>query len=152
MKRGRPSTTGINDAVTFAKKRGCVMRVTYSSDSVCDFFIRTITHVAFVRLIRIEKIIAPASEIEYEHREIIAELRLFPQSLQIKRELWVYNKYGTYRFFRLTDDGLEEIPQSGEPAKNGEPEPDIKTEGRTSPNTEPATGKDNKETPVKPPS
>jgi len=141
MKRGRPSTTGIIDAVAIAKKRGCVMRVTYSSDSICDFFIRTITHVIFVRLIRIEKIIAPASEIEHEHREIISELRLFPQSLQIKRELWVYNKYGTYRFFRLTDEGLEESQQSGEPAKNGEPESDAKPEGEN-----------NKETPATPPS
>lgn len=152
MKRGRPSTTGINDAVTIAKKRGCVMRVMYAPDSVCDFFIRTVTHVAFVRLIRIEKIVAPASEIERERREIIAELRLFPQSLQIKRELWVYNKYGTYRFFRLSDDGLEEIPQSGELAKSGEPEPDAKPEGKNRPDTEPVTGKDNKETPGKPPS
>jgi len=151
MKRGRPSTIGINNAVTIAKKRGCVMRVTYSSDSVCDFFIRTVTHVTFVRLIRIEKIVAPASEIKHEHREIIAELRLFPQSLQIKRELWVYNKYGTYRFFRLNDDGLEEIQQSGEPAENGEPEPDAKRDGGTSPDTEPTTGKDNKETPGMPP-
>ena len=152
MKRGRPSTTGINDAVTIAKKRGCVMRVMYAPDSVCDFFIRTVTHVAFVRLIRIEKIVAPASEIERERREIIAELRLFPQSLQIKRELWVYNKYGTYRFFRLTDDGLEEIQQTGEQAKNGEPEPEAKTNGGPSPDTEPAAGKDTKETPGTPPS
>jgi len=152
MKRGRPSTTGINDAVVIAKKRGCVMRVMYAPDSVCDFFIRTVMFVAFVRLIRIEKIVAPVSEIEHEYREIIAELRLFPQSLQIKRELWVYNKYGTYRFFRLTDDGLEEIQQSGEPAKNREPEPDTKTEAGNSPDTEPVTGKENKETPGEPPS
>lgn len=151
MKRGRPSTIGINNAVAIAKKRGCVMRVTYSSDSVCDFLIRTVTHVTFVRLIRIEKIVAPVNEIGHEYREIIAELHLFPQSLQIIKELWVYNKYGTYRFFRLTDDGLEEIPQSGEPAKNGEPEPDAKRDGGTSPDTEPTTGKDNKETPGMPP-
>lgn len=147
MKRGRPSTTGINDAVAIAKKRGCVMRVTYAPDSICDFFIRTVTHVAFARLVRIEKIIAPASQIKHEYREIIAELRLFPQSLQIQRELWVYNKYGTYRFFRLTDDGLEEIQQTGEPAKNGEPETDAKTEERNHPDTEPFVGEEAKETP-----
>jgi len=141
MKRGRPSTIGINNAVTIAKKRGCVMRVMYAPDSVCDFFIRTVTLVTFVRLKRIEKIVATANEIQYESREIIAELRLFPQSLQIQMELWVYNKYGTYRFFRLIDDGLEEIRQSGEPVKNGEPEPDAKTEGEN-----------NKETPATPPS
>ncbi|MCK9631497.1 MAG: hypothetical protein M0R30_07620 [Methanoregula sp.] len=152
MKRGRPATTGINDAVAIAKKRGCVMRVTYAPDSVCDFFIRTVMLVSFVRLIRIEKIIAPASEIEHEYREIIAELRLFPQSPQIQKELWVYNKYGTYRFFRLTDAGLEEIQQSGEPVKNGEPEINAKTEGGNSPATEPVSEKDNKEVPGAPPS
>ncbi|AGB01140.1 hypothetical protein [Methanoregula formicica] len=68
MKRGRPSTIGIDNAIPIAKKRGCMMRVTYSSDSVCDFFIRPVTHVAFIRLIRIEKIVAPVNEIEHEYR------------------------------------------------------------------------------------
>jgi hypothetical protein len=115
MKRGRPATRGIDDAVTIAQKRGCVMRVTYSPESVCDFFIRTVTFVIFVRVVRFEKIVAPANEIGHECRGIIAELRLFPQSLQIQTELWVYSKHGTYRFFRLTGAGLEEIPQNGEP-------------------------------------
>jgi len=147
MKRGRPSTTGINNAIPIAQKRGCVMRVTYSPESVCDFFIRTVTLVVFIRLIRIEKIVASVNEIEYDYREIIAELRLFPQSQQIQKELWVYNKYGTYRFFRLTEDSLEEIQPSGEPAKNSEPGPDAKPEGGNGMNTEPATRKDSKETP-----
>jgi len=150
MKRGRPFTTGINDAVAIAKKRGCVMRVTYAPDSICDFFIRTVTHVAFARLVRIEKIIAPACEIEHEYRETIAELRLFPQSLQIQRELWVYNKYGTYRFFRLTGDSLEEIQQSGEPARNGEP--DARTEENNHPDTEPVVGKETGDSPGMSPS
>jgi len=115
MKRGRPSTTGINDAVTIAKKRGCVMRVMYSSDSVCDFFIRTVTHVIFVRAIRFEKIILPVEEIERKCRENISELRLFPPSEQIQLEIWAYSKHGTYRFFRIDGTGLEEIPESPEP-------------------------------------
>ena len=41
----------------------------------------------FVRVVRFEKIVAPGNEIGYECREIIAELRLFPQqSLQIQTE------------------------------------------------------------------
>jgi len=114
MKRGRPSTTGINDAVTIAKKRGCVMRVTYSSDSVCDFFIRTVTHVIFVRAVRFEKIMLPVEEVERQCREIISELRLFPLSEQIQLEIWAYSKHGTYRFFRINGTGLEEIPHAGE--------------------------------------
>ena len=70
----------------------------------------------FVRVVRSEKIIAPVHEIAYECRGIIAELRLFPPSLQIRTELWIYTRHGTYRFFRLTDTGLEEIQQNGETA------------------------------------
>lgn len=122
MKRGRPSTTGINDAVTIAKKRGCVMRVMYSSDSVCDFFIRTVTLVIFVRAVRLEKIILPVEEIKRKCREIISELRLFPQSEQIQLEMWAYSKHGTYRFFRINGNGLEEIPPEGETPESTLPE------------------------------
>lgn len=122
MKRGRPSTTGINDAVAIAKKRGCVMRVTYSSDSVCDFFIRTVMLVIFVRAVRFEKIILPVEEIERECREIISELRLFPPSEQIQLEIWAYSKHGTYRFFRINGTGLEEIPHEGETPESTLPE------------------------------
>ena len=115
MRRGRPSTTGINDAVAIAKKRGCVMRVTYSSDCVCDFFIRTVALVIFVRAVRLEKIILPVEEIQRDCREIISELRLFPPSEQIQLEIWAYSKHGTYRFFRINGTGLEEIPESPEP-------------------------------------
>jgi hypothetical protein len=114
MKRGRPATRGIDDAVAIALRRGCVMRVMYSSQSVCDFFIRTVMHVIFVRSVRFEKITASIREIEHECRGIIAELRLFPPSHQIRLELWIYSRHGTYRFFRLTGAGLEEIRQDGE--------------------------------------
>ena len=119
MSRGRPATRGINDAVAIARKRGCVMRVTYAHDSVCDFFIRAVMLVIFVRVMRIEKIVAPASEIEFACRRMIAELRLFPPSQQIRLELWVYSRHGTYRFFRLAPAGLEEIQQNGEPGTAG---------------------------------
>lgn len=134
MKRGRPATRGIKDAVSIAQKRGCVMRVQPGPDSVCDFLIRTAALLIFVRVVRFEKIVAPAHEIAYECRGIIAELRLFPPSLQIRIELWIYTRHGTYRFFRLTDTGLEEIQQDGEAI----PAP-VKEEG-SSPATVPANG------------
>lgn len=151
MNRGRPATRGINDAVAIAQKRGCVMRVTYAHDSVCDFFIRAMMLVIFVRVVRIEKIVAPVSEIEFVCRRMIAELRLFPPSQQIRLELWVYSRHGTYRFFRLTDAGLEEIQQNGETApatipatvKEGEADPaavPTVNKDSTSPATTPVTG------------
>jgi hypothetical protein len=137
MKRGRPATTGINDAVAIAQKRGCVMQIVYASDSVCDFLIRTVAFVIFVRVVRSEKIVAPVQDIAYEYRGIIAELRLFPPSLQIQTELWIYSRHGTYRFFRLTDAGLEEIQQDGETAPAAIP---TLNKDSTSPATIPVTG------------
>jgi hypothetical protein len=161
MKRGRPATKGINDAVAIAQKRGCVMQIVYASDSVCDFLIRTVAFVIFVRIVRSEKIIAPVHEIAYEYRGIIAELRLFPQSLQIQAELWIYSRHGTYRFFRLTDTGLEEIQQNGETApatvpatvKEGEATPaavPTVNKDSTSPATIPVTGNTPKQVPGSP--
>jgi len=112
-----------------------VMRVMYSSDSVCDFFIRTVTFVIFVRAVRFEKIILPVEEIERECREIISELRLFPPSEQIQLEIWAYSKHGTYRFFRINGTGLEEIPESPEP------ETAIPAEGHTGTTDIPVTKK-----------
>lgn len=151
MKRGRPATKGLDDATAIARKRGCVMQIVYASDSVCDFLIRTAALVIFVRAVRFDKIVAPVSEIEHACRGIIAELRLFPRSEQIRLELWIYSRHGTYRFFRLTGAGLEEIRQDGEVAPaavsaSAEEEETIPAmipaENResTSPATVPATG------------
>lgn len=161
MNRGRPATRGINDAVAIAQRRGCVMRVTYAHDSVCDFLIRAVMLVIFVRVVRIEKIVAPANEIEFVCRRMIAELRLFPPSQQIRLELWVYTRHGTYRFFRLTDTGLEEIQQNGETAsatvpatvKEGEAAPaavPIVNKDSTSPATIPVTGNTPEQVPGSP--
>lgn len=119
MTKGRPATTGIDDAVAIARKRGCVMRILYGFESICDLVIRTAAYVAFVKARRTNKITATIHEIGHVYRDLIAELRLFPESAQIVPELWVYSKHGTYRFFRIGGDGLLEIDQNGIPA--GEP-------------------------------
>ena len=152
MKRGRPAIKGIDNATAIARRRGCVMRVMYAPDSVCDLVIRTAMLVIFVRVVRFERIVAPVSEIEHDCRGILAELRLFPQSPQIRHELWIYSKHGTYRCFRLTEaGGLEEIRQDGEAvmtlAATGEtppaPEPGAGDTGEQAPDGSPA------ETPAK---
>ena len=139
MKRGRPATKGIDNATAIARKRGCVMQIVYASDSVCDFLIRTAALVIFVRAVRFDKIVAPVSEIEHECRGIISELRFFPRSEQIRLEIWIYSRHGTYRFFRLTDAGLEEIRQDGEIAPAAVPAP---AESDSVPATVPGSVKD----------
>ncbi len=113
MKRGRPATTGLDNAIRIARERGCVMKICSGPDSVCAFFIRTADAVIFVCIRRTEKIVAPVPAIAYECRDLIADLRLFPNSLPVRLEVWVYSKHATYRFFRVGDDGLEEISRNG---------------------------------------
>lgn len=79
-------------------------------------------YVVFVRIRRTEKIVATVRDIEHECCDLIAELRLFPKSAQIHLELWMYSKHGTYRFFRVRDDGLEELDRDGCSVSSASPE------------------------------
>jgi hypothetical protein len=115
MTKGRPATTGVDDAIVIARKRGCVTRIVYGLESVCDLLIRTAAYVVFVKTRRTEKITATIQEVEYVYRNLIAELRLFPASAQILLELWIYSKHGTYRFFRVGEAGLVEVDREGVP-------------------------------------
>ena len=115
MTKGRPATTGVDDAVVIARKRGCVMRIVYGLESMSDLVIRTAAYVAFIKTRRTEKITATIQEIEHAYHDLIAELRLFPESAQILLELWIYSKHGTYRFFRIGTAGLVEVGRDGMP-------------------------------------
>ena len=115
MTKGRPATTGVDDAVVIARKRGCVMRIVYGLESLSDLVIRTAAYVAFVKTRRTDKITATIREIEHAYQNLIDELRLFPVSAQILRELWIYSKHGTYRFFRINERGLDEVDHHGMP-------------------------------------
>ena len=117
MTKGRPATTGVDDAVVIARKRGCVMRIVHGLESLSDLVIRTAAYVVFIKTRRTEKITATIQEIEHMYRNLIAELRLLPISAQILRELWIYSKHGTYRFFRIGEAGLTEVDRHGMPVR-----------------------------------
>ena len=150
MKKGRPMTRGLDEAVAIARKRGCVMKFEYGLENTSDLLIRTATYIALVRLRRMDRIDATTSEIEHECRDLIAELRLFPESAQIHRELWAYSRHGTYRLFRIRGTGLVELGRDGEPAglaETGaaqiEPDPGTGPEtgvGKPAPSSTPASG------------
>jgi hypothetical protein len=92
------------------------MRIAYGLESFCDLVVRTATHIIFIKARRLDRITAPIAEIEHECQSLISELRMVPASAQILLELWIYSKYGTYRFFRIGASGLTEIGRDGLPA------------------------------------
>jgi len=117
MTRGRTVTQGVEDAILTARTRGCVMKFYSGPESVCNLMIRTSVHLIFVRVKRVVRILCTLKEIEEEHRDLIVQLRSFPVSGLIIRELWIYSKHGTYRYFRVGDAGIEEIDWNGIPVK-----------------------------------
>jgi len=129
MTRGRPVTRGVDNAIEIARARGCVMKFYSGPESVCDLMIRSPVHLIFVRVKRFDRILSTPKEIEEEHRDLILQLRSFPVSGLIIRELWVYSKHGTYRFFRLGDTSIEEIDR--ESISPGMPEEGVSPDGGT---------------------
>jgi hypothetical protein len=118
MTRGRLPKKGLEDAILVAKARGTVMIFLQIKETLCDFMIMGNGNFVFVRVKTAGRIRGTREEIEREFRESIMRLRSFPSSGLILKELWIYSRYGIWRFFRIEDTGMVEICQDGTPLKN----------------------------------
>lgn len=121
MKRGPPPTKGFDLALPIALVRGRVMLFQPLPDHVCDFTITGNGIFALVRLMTATRLHVPIEEIAREFSGAIAGLATIPFGGPVSRELWLYSRYGTMRFFRITGTGLEEIDCCGFLFVNGKP-------------------------------
>jgi hypothetical protein len=94
------------------------MRFLQNRESVCDFMIMGNGNLVVVRVRKARFIRGTREDIEREFQEPIMGLRPFPDSSLILKELWIYSRYGIWRFFRIEDNGIVEICQDGKPLKN----------------------------------
>ena len=78
-----------------------------------DFTITCTSPVAFVRVKYTPRILASADEIAAEYRHEVRLLRSITQEAAISRELWLRSKHGTWRFLRVTADGIAELGRDG---------------------------------------
>ena len=115
MSRGRPPRKGMEIALPVAKARGRVVGLVQNGDTPGDFEIIVGGVVVFVSLCRADPFRCTPAGIEMENRVRIARLRSVPASAQVLRELWIYSKYGSLRFFRVEDTWLLEIGPDGLP-------------------------------------
>jgi hypothetical protein len=118
MTRGRLPKKGLGDAIMVAKARGTVMVFLQNRESVCDFMIIGNGNLIVVRVRKARYIRGTREEIEREFRDPIKGLRSFPGPGPVIRELWIYSRYGIWRFFRVEDTIIVEICQDGTPLKN----------------------------------
>jgi hypothetical protein len=112
MTRGRPSTTGISGAAPVARARGEFVPFGTSPEAVFDFMIRTPTTLTFVRVQYITSLYLPVAEVRQQHHDLIAQLR--SRCSPAVAELWPYNKHGSYRYFRIGNNGVTELDSRGD--------------------------------------
>ena len=103
------------DALSYAYRRGHVQLAESGPDNIFSFTIVETELVAFIRVRYMARIRATPDEIAAEFRESLQRLRAIVENSAISRELWIRSKHGTFRFFRLTERGLVEINEHGQP-------------------------------------
>ena len=84
----------------------------------CDFMILGNGNLIFVRVRKARRVGDTREEMEREFGEPVMQLRSFPSSGLVTRELWTYTRYGIWRFFRIDDTTIVEICQDGTPLRN----------------------------------
>ncbi len=115
MTRGRQPTKNRDAGVARAEARGMVMQFVPEAGMACTFMIRGVGRIIFVRIKRAARLHCGVPELAAEHNEQIARLRTLPGSGPVTRELWLYSKKCAWRYFRVTDTGIEETGPAGEP-------------------------------------
>jgi hypothetical protein len=109
------------EAIAIARQRGNVQVAVRGPEARYHFTIDATTTGAFVRVRFTPRILASPADIAAEFREEILRLRAIMRDVAISRELWLRSKHGTWRFFRVTAEGLVEIDRHGReiPDKEG---------------------------------
>lgn len=113
MSRGPRALQTLSDAITLAKLRGAVQLAERGPELLYDFTISGIQPVAFVSVKYTEHIRAALAEIARDCDEKIRRLRSVAQDTAVSCELWLRSRYGTWRFFRVTAEGIVEIGRDG---------------------------------------
>lgn len=104
---------GIALALPFATRRGSVMIFIPSLFNLGDFIIAGSGRFVIVRIRFAQKIYADIRQVEFAFAATIAGLRAMPRQGPVSCELWLYSRYGTLRFFRIGNTGIEEIDSLG---------------------------------------
>jgi len=115
MSRGPPSRRALAEAIPIAHQRGTIQMAGRGPENLYDFTIVSGIPVAFVRVSYCARIHAAAALLAMDFQDKLIRLRQIMRHEAISRELWLRSRHGTWRFFRLTADGLIELGRDGQP-------------------------------------
>jgi hypothetical protein len=119
MSRGPPPAKGIEAALPVARARGHVMVFRRERGSTADLMVSGSGILAIIRVQNAPRLYGSLAAIIAEFSDAIARLRLHPAGAPVSRELWLYSRYGVFRFFRVEDDGIVEIKADGNVLADG---------------------------------
>jgi hypothetical protein len=114
MTRGRPPSSGLKDAILIARTRGTVLCFENDPGYPANFLILGNEYDTLVRVRRKNRLHCTVPELEREFSETIVRFNGINRAGTLRHELWVYSKYGSWRFFRVEKPGLVEISREGE--------------------------------------
>ncbi|MEN6395990.1 MAG: hypothetical protein ABFC78_05855 [Methanoregula sp.] len=137
MTRGRHPVRALEEADPIAKKRGLVRYYERGPDMICDFSITNPEILTQVRIKRMRYIRCTLQWLEREAYTEIKDLKMYPFSQEISREIWICSPEYAWRFFRVCDTGLCELGRDGMPLPKKSP---VKKAGTATGTTPPVTG------------
>jgi hypothetical protein len=114
MSRTARPRRALPDAISLARLRGQVHVTHRSREALFHFSVIAAGIIVFVRVRYAAQILATVPETAAEFRGDISRLRAIVQGAAISRELWLRSRHGTWRFFRVTENGLVEIGRDGQ--------------------------------------
>ena len=113
MTRGRHPLRGRAFALALARLRGTVGMIEPGPDTLLDLVITSPGSLAAVTIQKEECLHVPATAFETRYGDLLSQVRLLPQGGPVSREVWYYNRYGTWRFFRIDSVGIRELAADG---------------------------------------
>ena len=113
MTRGKHPFQGRSLARPLAGRRGSVSMIEPEQDTLLDLVITSPGSFAAVTLKKVEMLHGPAEVFETRYDDLIGQIRQLPDGCPVSREVWYYNRYGSWRFFRIEDTGLRELTRDG---------------------------------------
>jgi hypothetical protein len=117
--RGPRPHRALTEAIPIAQLRGVVQLGGLSPERIYDISIISRLPIAFIRVMFAARILGAVSEITYDFKDEIEQLRIIARDVAVSAELWLRSKHGTWRFFLVTASGLTEIDRDGKPLAAG---------------------------------
>ena len=99
----------LNEALRIARTRGVVLKIQQEPESPGDLMVLNGMQGSLVRVKRTLRLHCTLQETEAHFADAIKKLRSVPVPAGIRRELWVWSRYRTWRFFVVVERGIEEL-------------------------------------------